>query len=134
MHTDKRKQKECTLEEVEQSDYNEDDANKLFDKIKYESEELKEIESFASDNILTDDKRPEELENKVLKIESLAVCLAVMEEIPIEKKAPTNKNPTVEEQLNKIKKNRNLGEYQENVKKLFKKNKELFANGLEELS
>ncbi|CAG8540460.1 467_t:CDS:2 [Cetraspora pellucida] len=80
MHTNKGKQKECIPEEVE----------------------LEEIESFPSDNILTDDKGPKELENKFVKIESLA--------------APTNKNPTVEEQLNKIEKNRNLEEYQESVK------------------
>ncbi|CAG8640983.1 6343_t:CDS:2, partial [Cetraspora pellucida] len=56
-----------------------------------------------------------------------------MKKIHTEKKAPTNENLMVEEQLNKIEKNRNLEEYQESVKKLFKKNKELFANRLEEL-
>ncbi|CAG8637314.1 15334_t:CDS:1 [Cetraspora pellucida] len=104
MHTDKGIQKEYTLEEVKLSDHNEDDTDELFDEIEYESEELEEIESFASDNILTDDKGSEELENKVMEIESLAICLAVIEEIPTEKKAPTNKNLTVEEQLNKIEK------------------------------
>ncbi|CAG8797146.1 13425_t:CDS:1, partial [Cetraspora pellucida] len=113
--------------------HDEDDTDELFNEIEYESEKLEEIKSFASDNILTDDEGPEELENKVVKIESLAVYLVVMKKIPTEKKAHTNENPTVEEQLNKIEKNGNLGEYQKSVKELFKKNKELFVNGLEEL-
>ncbi|CAG8674357.1 12135_t:CDS:1, partial [Cetraspora pellucida] len=76
MHTDKGKQKEYIPEEVEPSDHDEDDADELFDKIEYESEELEEIESFASDNIVTDNEGPEELENKIVETESPAVCLA----------------------------------------------------------
>ncbi|CAG8440659.1 15304_t:CDS:2 [Cetraspora pellucida] len=86
MHMDKKKQKEYILKELESGDYNEDDADELFDEIEYESKKLEEIESFAFDNILTDDEGPEELENKIVETESSAVCLAVMEEIPTEKK------------------------------------------------
>ncbi|CAG8753819.1 18230_t:CDS:1, partial [Cetraspora pellucida] len=72
MHTDKEKQKEYIPEEVEPSDHDEDDADELFNEIEYESEELEEIESFASDNIITDDEEPEELENKIVETESPA--------------------------------------------------------------
>ncbi|CAG8834451.1 21337_t:CDS:1, partial [Racocetra persica] len=63
-----------------------------------------------------------------------AICLAVIEKIPIHKKASVNEKSTIEEQLNKIIEDGNIEEkYKENIKKLFKNNKNLFANGLEEL-
>ncbi|CAG8453384.1 10995_t:CDS:2 [Cetraspora pellucida] len=61
----KGKQKEYISEESESGDHDEDDADELFDEIEYKSEKLEEIESFASDNILTDNEEPEELENKL---------------------------------------------------------------------
>ncbi|CAG8660479.1 2672_t:CDS:2, partial [Cetraspora pellucida] len=61
----KGKQKECTLKEVELSDHNEDNTDKLFNKIEYKSEKLEEIKSFASDNFLIDDEELKELENKI---------------------------------------------------------------------
>ncbi|CAG8604067.1 8975_t:CDS:2, partial [Cetraspora pellucida] len=135
MHMDKGKQKECILEELESGDHDEDEANELFDEMEYESEELEEVESFTSNNGPTDnDDDTEEIREKRVEIESPAVCLAVMEEIPTGKKAPIDEKLTVEEQLNEIVESGKVeGKYQENVRELFNKKRELFANGLEEL-
>ncbi|CAG8730012.1 1471_t:CDS:2, partial [Racocetra persica] len=80
MYTDKGKQKVQIPEKVELDDYDEDDAD--------EFEELEELESFSTDCALSDEESAEEIERdeKIIKIESLAICLAVIEEIPTEKK------------------------------------------------
>ncbi|CAG8673062.1 1844_t:CDS:1, partial [Cetraspora pellucida] len=82
----KKKQKEYILKELELSDHNKDDINELFNEIEYKSEEFKKIKSFASDNILTDDEGSEKLKTKIVKIESSAIYLVVIEEIPTKKK------------------------------------------------
>ncbi|CAG8784461.1 15926_t:CDS:2, partial [Racocetra fulgida] len=91
MHTDKGKQKEQILTIDESDDYDEDDVDEIFDEIEYESEELEELEGFSSNCISTYEESVEEIEseemNKIIEIESLAVCLAVMEEIPTGKTA-----------------------------------------------
>ncbi|CAG8765324.1 761_t:CDS:2, partial [Cetraspora pellucida] len=134
MHTDKGKQKEYIPEESKSGDYDEDEADELFDEIKYESEELEEIESFTSDSAPTDNDDTEEVRDEMVEIESLAICLAVMEEIPTKKKALINKKLTVEEQLNEIIKSVKVErKYQESIKELFNKKRALFANGLKEL-
>ncbi|CAG8848446.1 15795_t:CDS:1, partial [Racocetra persica] len=130
------KQKAQILEIDESGDHDEDDTDELFDELEYKSEELEELESFSSDCISSDEKSivKKKKDTKIVEIESLAVCLAVIEEIPIDKKAPADEKPTIEEQLNKIIDDTNIEEkYKESVKELFKNNKNLFANGLEEL-
>ncbi|CAG8626630.1 10081_t:CDS:2, partial [Dentiscutata heterogama] len=90
------KQKEQIPENDESGDHDEDDADKLFDELEYESEELEELESFSSDCVPSDEESAEgsaeesaeetEKQGKIAEIESPAVCLAVMEEIPTGKK------------------------------------------------
>ncbi|CAG8468074.1 19206_t:CDS:2 [Racocetra fulgida] len=131
-----RKQKAQIPEIDESGDHDEDNADELFDELEYESEELEELESFSSDCISSDEESivKKKKDTKIVEIESPAVCLAVMEEIPTDKKVPADEKPTIEEQLNKIIDDTNIEEkYKESVKELFKNNKNLFANGLEEL-
>ncbi|CAG8781550.1 5683_t:CDS:2, partial [Racocetra persica] len=110
---DKGKQKAQILEIDESGDHDEDDADELFDEL---------------------DIVKKKKDTKIVEIESPAVCLVVMEEIPTNKKVLADEKPTIEEQLNKIIDDTNIEEkYKESVKELFKNNKNLFANRLEEL-
>ncbi|CAG8590214.1 6933_t:CDS:2, partial [Dentiscutata heterogama] len=94
----KGKQKAQIPKIDESGDHDKDDADELFDKLEYE-----------------------------IKIESPAVCLAVIEEIPTDKKVFPDEKPTIEEQLNKIIVDTNIEEkYKESIKELFKNNKNLF--------
>ncbi|CAG8828130.1 4435_t:CDS:1, partial [Racocetra persica] len=132
------KQKEQILEIDKSSDHDEDDIDEIFDEIEYKSKELEELKSFSSDCVSIDEKSAEEIEseetNKIIEIKSLAVCLVVIEEILTGKTASVNKKPTIEEQLNKITEDTNIKEkYKESIRELFKNNKNLFANRLEEL-
>ncbi|CAG8534618.1 22472_t:CDS:2, partial [Cetraspora pellucida] len=129
-------QREQIPENDESDDYDEDNANELFDKLEYKREELEELESFSSDCVLSDKESAEETKKsrKMMEIESLAVYLAVMEEIPTGKKVSVDEKSTIEKQLNKIIEEGNVDDkYKEEIKELFKNNRTLFANGLKEL-
>ncbi|CAG8555305.1 16473_t:CDS:2, partial [Dentiscutata heterogama] len=102
--------------------HDKDDANDLFDETKYENKELEEIESFLSDCVPSDEESAEET-NKI-----------AIEEISTRKKVSVDEKPIIEEQLNKIVKDRNIREnLKKSVKELFKNNKILFTNKLEKL-
>ncbi|CAG8477894.1 867_t:CDS:2 [Dentiscutata erythropus] len=112
MHTDKGKQKEQIPVIDESCDHYEDDVDKIFDELEYKSKELKELKSFLSDCISSDEENMLEIkkDTKLIEIESPAVCLVVMEEIPTGQKAPVDEKPTIEEQLNMIIDNTNIEE------------------------
>ncbi|CAG8644267.1 21656_t:CDS:2 [Cetraspora pellucida] len=99
-------------------------------------EELEELESFSSDCVPSDEESAEETKKsrKMVEIESPAICLTVMKEISTGKKVSVDEKSTIEEQLNKIIEEGNVDDkYKEEIKELFKNNRTLFANGLEEL-
>ncbi|CAG8759806.1 8759_t:CDS:2 [Cetraspora pellucida] len=139
MHTDKGKQKEYVNEDMRSGDHDgdENDDDDLFEEFEYESEDLEEVESYSTDSIPVGEVSESESEGRIDDEnveESPAVCLAVMEEVPTEKKVPVDEKPPVEDQLVRIVDGVNIeAQYKVNVEQLFKANEDLFANGLEEL-
>ncbi|CAG8649938.1 10551_t:CDS:2 [Cetraspora pellucida] len=139
MHTDKGKQKEYVNKDMRSGDHDSDenDDDDLFEKFEYESEDLEEVESYSTDSIPVGKVSESESEGRIDDEnveESLAVCLAVMEEVPTEKKVPVDEKLPAEDQLVRIVDGVNIeAQYKVNVEQLFKANENLFANGLEEL-
>ncbi|CAG8733271.1 12367_t:CDS:2, partial [Cetraspora pellucida] len=109
--------KEYVNEDVRSGDHDgvKNDNDNLFEEFEYEIKDLEEVESYFTDSIpvgeVSDNESEERIDNKNVEDKSPAVCLAVMEEVPTEKKVLVD----------------------EKLPQLFKENKDLFANGLEEL-
>ncbi|CAG8602592.1 1202_t:CDS:2 [Cetraspora pellucida] len=140
MHTDKGKQKKYMNEDVRSGDHNsnKNDIDNLFEEFEYKSANFEEVESYSIDSIPVGEVLKSESERRIddenVKKESLAVCLAVMKEVPTEKKVPIDKKLPIKDQLVRIVDSVNIKAYYKvNVKQLFKANEDLFANGLEEL-
>ncbi|CAG8756457.1 8453_t:CDS:2 [Cetraspora pellucida] len=108
MHTDKGKQKEYVNEDMRSGDHDGDknDDDDLFEEFEYKSKDLEEVESYSTDSISVDEVSKNELKGRIydenIEEESPAVCLAVMEEVPTEKKVSVDEKPPVKDQLVRI--------------------------------